>query len=178
MYCFGLPIFSGPKIHLFYTPRLCGPDSVLWLLFQFHSNYSEGRVAAMDWAPELLITKYAALYLRLPMRDSKRVWVLDKPCWTTTCVVWIIPLAVLYLSLSHFDIIPFHHVENVSWLLFTYKWNAQSANLGHTEHLFPRAAWHLTETELSHLHQAASRNRQQASKPLCALQGHLFGILL
>lgn len=48
---------------------------------------------------------------------------MKESCWKSTCVVWITPLAMLYLSLSHFAIIPSHRMENVSCILFTSRWN-------------------------------------------------------
>lgn len=123
--------------------------------FQFHSSYSEGRV----WcylAPQLIRTKHAALCLHLHIKYSRRVKVkaIKESCWKSTCVVWIILLAMLYLSLSHFDIIPFHHTENVSCVLFTYKWNPQCLNAEHAGHLLASTTWCLnnwsrTEPSLS-----------------------------
>lgn len=48
---------------------------------------------------------------------------MKESCWKSTCVVWITPLAMLYLSLSHFAIIPSHRMGNVSCVLFTSRWN-------------------------------------------------------
>lgn len=72
MYCCGLLIFSGTKIYLLYTPRLSGPDSVPWLLFQFHTNYSEGRVGAMDLAPDLLRIKQCCFVFSPPFERQQK----------------------------------------------------------------------------------------------------------
>lgn len=75
--------------------------------------------------PELIRTKHAALCLQLHIKCSTRVkvMVIKESCWKSACAVWIILLAMLCLSVSHFDISPFHHMENMSCVLFAYKWN-------------------------------------------------------
>lgn len=78
---------------------------------------------------------------------------------------------MLYLSLSHFAISPFHRMGSMSCVLLTSKWNPDLT----TQSITP--TWCLTEAGLNPLCQAASRNRQQTSETICALWGRLLRIL-
>ena len=118
--------------------RLCGPDSAQWPNFSSTQVVLKTRFSVLYLAPELVRTEHAALFLHLHIKYNRRVKVevIKESCWKSTCVGWIILLAMLYLSLSHFGIIPFHCIENMSCSC------SQCLNVGHTEHLL---AWCLTE---------------------------------